>query len=1359
VFNHKLLSFLLTTVAMCVAGGNSLHAQGPCTSNFFTIASSNGASFPASGGSTTISWLKQAGGSNDCPSFITTTASWLTLQNPASSSTTGTTTLTIAPNPTSATRSAFLTVQSSATDTTSFNITQIGSTLVADATSLTFSAPGGTVPLAQYINVTASGGAVQIAALPTSSGNWLSVAISSPSTPSQLTVSANPAGLAPGTYQGSIKIVGGGLEIPVSVSLNITSAAPALSFTPTSVSINGRAGSSDLPAAASVLRNTGSTGSTSLNILSDQPWLSANSSGVSTLAPGQTATITVSANAATLKPGTYTGHVTAQGTGTTATLTVTFTVAGANVSALVDPITLSISSGVKKSFPGVGQLTGDPATLAISVLPGANFLSADATATSPGKFGVNIDATGLAAGNYSGTLLVQCTANSSCLPFQITVVFTVNPGSGALNFQPSSATLTLTSGNATPQVASVSIQNDGSSGTSFTISSDAAWLTATPATGTIAAGQKAALSIAASTATLAPGTYTGHIYAQGTGTTGTYTVTLTVTGANVTASPNPLSLTVPAGTKQTFPAAVQLNGDSTGANITVTQGNAFLAADGLSQSPGSFSVTVDATKLNPGTYPGTLAVRCTIGCVPQNIAVSVVVTQGSATLSFASPGVTLSGNAGSLAPQSITTTLTNSGTGPTNYTLSSDQPWLTATPSSGTLASGQSANIVISASTQNLAPGSYTGRILAAGVVYTVNVNVSGVSLYVLPSPATYTLSTGTKQTFSNVQVLGGSAPVSIAVTSGSIWLSADAAVQAPGNVSITVDATYLKPGSYSGTLAFTCQTSCISFNLPVSLTVTSGSGLTLSPSNVTLSFYQTRSTGSPQTVSVKSSDNTPIGFTIANPLPWLTVSASSGITPATVTLTPKVAGLTGPVSGNLTFTTDNGQAPVLLPVALAVQPFSITATPSTVSILAVVGQKASGKTQIDPVDGAPASLQLSTSTPWLSAPANFTAPGPLILTVDATGLGAGQYSGTVTVACAAANPCTAVTVPVSLTVTATAILLSDTQAVTLPQTVNGATVLSQPVKLTSSDGNSPITFTVDTSTIPTWLSVAADRNTTPATLTFGVPAPPAQAVTANVRVTSPYGNVAIAVNYNPPAGPAINSTGVVSAAGLQAKLRSGSWGTLYGSNLATTSRDWNPDDFSGNAFPTSLDGVSVKIGGKAAFVRTVSTNQINFQVPDGIGTGSVPVTVTNSLGTSNVALATIDNYAPAFFIGTVAGGRNYVAATEAVANGVIYIGPASASGVRPAKPGEILTLWGTGFGPTTPLVPAGSIFNSASPLDDSIQILIDGTPAALRFAGISGAGLYQFNIVVPSLTPGDHKLTAIIGGAQTADGIWLATQ
>ena len=1352
-----------TVVLLGSAGAISLKAQSTCSSTLFTIGSSSGTSFPAAGGSTTISWNKASGSSSSCPSFITTTAPWLTLQGSNSTSTTGSTGLSIAPNLSNATRSGVITVQSSATDSTNFTITQVGTTLTADQASLTFSAPGGVAPVPQTVNVTASGGAVLIGVQPASTGNWLSVTPSSPTAPSALMVSANPFGLAAGTYQGSIQVNGAGLQIVINVTLTVTSANAVLSFNPGSEKIAGLAGNAGVQTAAVVLKNTGASASTVFTLVSDQTWLTADSSGVSTLGPGVSVTVTLTASAATLSPGTYTAHVTAQGAGTSAILTVSFIVTGANVSALVNPITLTISSGAKKTFAGVEQLAGDSTTVAISVTQGASYLSADATAKSPGSFSVTIDASALSPGSYSGALLVQCTG-SACLPVPVQVIITVNPASGALNFLPAAETLSMISGSATPQTAAVGLENDGSSATGFTISADQTWLSATPASGNLNPGQKTTVSISASASNLPPGTYTGHVLANGTGTTGTYTVSLTVTGANVMVTPNPLTLTLPAATKQTFPGALQLTGDAASVSIGVTQGNAYLTADAVSQSPGSFSVTVDATKLAPATYPGALVVHCNPGCAPTTVSVSIVVTQGASSLTFGSAGANLSGNAGSLTPQTTTTTVQNAGNSPGYFTLVSDQNWLSANPASGSLTSGQSTSITISAASQYLAPGSYTGHLTVGTAVFTVNFTVAGVQLFVSPSPANFTVAAGGKQTFNTEQVLGGSTPVSIAVTAGSIWLSADTAVQAPGFFNITIDATYLKPGSYTGTLAFACQTNpgvpCAAFSLPINLVVTSNSFLQFTPSTVTITSYQGRQAPLPQTVSVKSSDGSPINFTVTNPFSWLTLSSLTGTTPATLTLTPNLTGVTGGTSGNLTFTTANSQSSVLLPVVLNLTPFTIGATPSPLAISAIAGQKTTGSITVGTADNGSASLQVSTTTFWLSVPASFTAPGAVSISVDASLLGSGTYSGSVTLACASANPCQAVQVPVNLTVTNSAVLQSDTQSIAFPLTSAGTTQLTQAVHLTSSDNVTAMNYTIDPTTLPNWLTVSTDRLTTPATVTFSVPNPPSLASTTNVKINSAYGSVVIVITYTPVTGPSINNAGVVSAGGSQNQIRSGSWAAIYGSKLSTTAaRGWNSADFNGNAFPTSLDGVSVSVGGQAAFVQFISPTQIDFQCPDGIGTGLVPVTVTNRLGTSNTVMATIGTYAPAFFIGTATASRNYLAATEAPSGGTVYIGPPNTTGVRPAKAGENLTLWGTGFGPTTPNIPAGSLFGGAAPLNDPVQILIDGVSVTPQFAGISAAGLYQINIVVPNLSPGDHQLTATIGGVTTASGIWLSTQ
>jgi uncharacterized protein (TIGR03437 family) len=1334
------------------AGAVSLHAQGACSSNLFNIISSNGTDFPAAGGSTTISWHKSSGGSNSCPSFVTTTAPWLTLAATNSSSTTGSSGLAIGPNLSSAARSGVITVQSSANDSTNFFINQAGTTLTADQTSLTFNAPGGVAPTSQTIHVTASGGAVQFGALPIDTGNWLQVTANSLTAPATLTVSVNPSGLAAGTYGGTIQITGAGLVVPVTVTLTVTSPGPALSFNPASTTLVGPSGSITPQTAAVVLHNTGTAASatTVFTLLSDQSWLSAASAGISTLGPGQSATVTLTANASNLQPGPYTGHITAQGAGVSAILTVNFNVTGVVISALVNPITLTISNGTTKTFAGVEQLTGGGTNVAISVTQGANFLSADSTAQVPGSFGITINATALNPGSYSGALLIQCTG-SSCVPVAVQVIITVNPGSAALNFTPTGETLALTAGSSTPQTLGATLENDGTSATSFTISSDQVWLAASPMIGNLTPGQKTMISIATSSTNLAPGSYTGHVFAQGTGTIATFTVSLTVNGANVTVTPNPLSLALPAATRQTFPGVLQLAGDYASVAISVTLGNAYLTADTLSQSPGAFSVTVDATRLTPGTYPGALLLRCTPGCAPLTVSISITVTAGSTNFSFGTPSLSLSGNAGSVTPQSVLTTLLNAGNGPGSYTLLTDQPWLSVSPATGTLSSGQTINITVSAASQYLTPGTYTGHVTIGPAVLTVYLSVVGVALSASPNPAIFTLGTGIKQTFNSEQVLGGSGLVNISVTSGAGWLSSDATVQAPGSFNITIDATNLKPGYYSGTLSFTCQTACVAFSLPVNVNVTSNASLVFSPPSVTFTSYLGRSAPAAQTVSVKSSDGSAISFTVNNPFSWLNVSALSGKTPATLTLTPNLTGITSGASGNLTFSTTNTQSSVLLPVMLNITPFSISA-PASVTIYAMAGQHAQGSVSIGTADNGPASLLASTSDFWLSVPATLNAPGALPIKVDATSLNAMTYPGIVTVSCATANLCQPLQLTINVVVTNTPILLSDTQSIAFPSPS------AQVVHLTSSDNTTAINYSIVPASLPGWLSVSTNRLSTPATLIFSVPNPPAQAATANVMVNSSYGSVVIVVTYTPPTGPVIDS--VVSAGGFENVIRPGSWATIYGTGLSTTnSRDWNSGDFNGNYFPTSLDGVSVTVAGKPAFVRSIAPTQINFQCPTGIGTGSVAVTVTNRLGTSNSFMATVADYAPAFFIGLTLGGRNYLAATESANGGVIYIGPANTPGVRPAKDGENLTLWGTGFGPTTPDVPAGSLFSGAATLNDPVTIFIDGAAVIPQFAGQTAAGLYQFNIVVPNLSSGDHQVTAAIGGVTTASGIWLSTQ
>jgi len=238
----------------------------------------------------------------------------------------------------------------------------------------------------------------------------------------------------------------------------------------------------------------------------------------------------------------------------------------------------------------------------------------------------------------------------------------------------------------------------------------------------------------------------------------------------------------------------------------------------------------------------------------------------------------------------------------------------------------------------------------------------------------------------------------------------------------------------------------------------------------------------------------------------------------------------------------------------------------------------------------------------------------------------------------------------------------------------------------------------------------------------------------------------------------------VTSAAdGYVATIQVNCWVSIYGSNLAppTSARLWQGQDFVRGELPVSLDGVSATIGGKAALIEYVSPTQINLLAPDDVPAGSAAVLVTNNGLTSAAFAAQIQTSAPAFF---QFGGSNqkYIAAIFAVSDTgrTEYVAPADAFGSgnsRPAKAGDILELYGTGFGPTDPKAPVGQIFFGAYQTAKPVTLTIGGIDAQVSFAGISAAGLYQLNVNVPAGLPdGDAPVVATVLGTHTQDGIFI---
>jgi uncharacterized protein (TIGR03437 family) len=207
---------------------------------------------------------------------------------------------------------------------------------------------------------------------------------------------------------------------------------------------------------------------------------------------------------------------------------------------------------------------------------------------------------------------------------------------------------------------------------------------------------------------------------------------------------------------------------------------------------------------------------------------------------------------------------------------------------------------------------------------------------------------------------------------------------------------------------------------------------------------------------------------------------------------------------------------------------------------------------------------------------------------------------------------------------------------------------------------------------------------------------------------------------------------------------------------VAGRTRQAGTGDFVNGAFPQQLACVAVEIAGRRAPVTYVQTDQINFQVPALTQTGPVPVVIILNPGRPNElrsdqGTVTVAQYSPAWF---TFGGRSIAATT---ADGRIVADPAVVAGGVAARRGDVVTLYGTGFGFTEPVYQAGEIPGGVARLRDPITITVGGTRLAdpdILYAGLAPgliSGLYQFNIRIPmGVTPGVVPVVATMGGVST---------
>ena len=412
----------------------------------------------------------------------------------------------------------------------------------------------------------------------------------------------------------------------------------------------------------------------------------------------------------------------------------------------------------------------------------------------------------------------------------------------------------------------------------------------------------------------------------------------------------------------------------------------------------------------------------------------------------------------------------------------------------------------------------------------------------------------------------------------------------------------------------------------------------------------------------------------------------------------------------------------------------TVTTTPPSVTFTYQIGAAALPGAQTVTVktsSGTPTFTATSPGTDaWLTvSPATGRVPGSLTVRVNPTSLTAKTYLSNVTLTVTGVAP---VTIPVTLIVTPapSTLTLSAT-------TLNFATPPNPPATQTvnMSTNGAPISFTV-TSGSP-WLTVTTLK---------GIGAPdvvtPGEQYPLTVSVDS--------TGLAPQAAPYVGKiTVVASGAAVTAKSQTITVNLTVNSSTPTV---------------TSLWPATVPVNGPAQTITIYGTNFYGATVGKvkGVATALATTTFKDSSTFVQVVVPASMLTAPAtlklMVTNPAPGGDSpttvdlvvaNAAAITAVVNAASYTtGTVTAPDIGTVSPGELVSIYGTNLGPTTPAsmsVTLAGFVDTASP--SGVAVTVDGVAAPLIYVSET-----QINIQVPyEVAIGTRKVVSVTNGANPA--------
>jgi PKD repeat protein len=814
--------------------------------------------------------------------------------------------------------------------TVTLTITPATPALSVSPPSLTFSgAVNGSLPASQSLSILNTAGGVMNWSV-SDDATWLSVAPASGVDDASVQVSVTSMALPVGASSATITVTAPGATgspASIPVTLNLTATTPALDVQPPGLTFTGGVGGAAPPSQALTVSNLG-PGSLSFLASSNKPWLSVlPTSGT---APQD---LTVSVNPAGLPAGTQNGSITvtaAGASGSPKSIGVSFTLTSTpsialSVAALGFVATPGGAAPAAQSFSvtndGAGTLSYTIADDAawLTVTPSNGALSSGV----PRSHDVSVDATGLAQGQYVGTITVTAAAANDS-PQQVVVTLDVS-AAPVLVVDPLSLTFSATPSGQVPPPQSVSISTSGLGSAAWTASTTTPWLSVSPPGGI----GDSSVSVQASVAGLSAGAHQGSVRIASSVLAGSpkdVAVTFNVApGPRLSVSSLQASWMADRGGP--LPAAVTIALTNLGTGTiawTVSGAPSWLDATPASgTTPGSFTLRPNRTDLPAGTHAGSLLVSAANTYdAPRSIDVSYEIVGAGLVLAPERTVIEVRDGAVVSGPASLQA----SGGAGGSWSASSSVPWLTVSPSSGLPGATTLVSLV--------GPDRFLPGVYDASIVFTSN----GASNSPAPAPVSVIVREGSALSayppvleLDAIASVNGQGPTSLAIddagdggaawtiTAKPPWLAASAMTGvAPSLVDLHVNAAGLAAGLLQGDVVLASGADAIT--VPVHLEVHAVAALRADRERVRLS-ERAGSVGS-QHVPLRI-ENVGAGsgaFTISTSAPWLRPSGGAGQPPTTLDVFVDASALAaGSYSASLRLVPDGGGATLAVPIEASV--------------------------------------------------------------------------------------------------------------------------------------------------------------------------------------------------------------------------------------------------------------------------------------------------------------------------------------------------------------------------------------------------------------------------------------------------------